>query len=122
MFGTLNAFELRGFFPSDVENEISFKVGKVEKNGEHDLDECDELEENFVGKFIKGARKYRGKLPFKCFNCGKLGYYDSRCHIKASRDRPKKNKGKSINKIYYVREDASIFDDEFDYPDDEDDE
>jgi hypothetical protein len=28
-----------------------------------------------VRKFKKGYGKYKGKLPFKCFNCGKVGHF-----------------------------------------------
>jgi len=38
------------------------------------------LEENFVHNLKKGTRgKYRGKLPFKCFNCGAVGHFVAKC-------------------------------------------
>jgi hypothetical protein len=30
-------------------------------------------------KLKNGSRKYKGKLPFKCFNCGKLVHFDVKC-------------------------------------------
>jgi hypothetical protein len=39
----------------------------------------DEEETNFIRKLQKGSEKYKGKLPFKCFNYGKLGDFSSKC-------------------------------------------
>jgi hypothetical protein len=39
-------------------------------------DEWDEKEEaTFVKRIKKGMGRYKGKLPFKCFNCGTIGHY-----------------------------------------------
>jgi hypothetical protein len=38
----------------------------------------DEQETNFISKLYKGYRKYKGKLPLKCFNCGKVGHFPSK--------------------------------------------
>ena len=35
-------------------------------------------EANFVKKPQKGFGKYKGKLPFKCFNYGKIGHFDKK--------------------------------------------
>jgi hypothetical protein len=32
-----------------------------------------------VRKLKKGYGKYKGKLPFKCFNCGKVGHFLTKC-------------------------------------------
>jgi hypothetical protein len=39
----------------------------------------DEKEANFIRILQKGCQKYKGKLPFKCFNCGKVGHFSSKC-------------------------------------------
>jgi hypothetical protein len=49
---------------------------KVEKNTYSDIDE---IEANFVRRLKKGSDKYKGKFPFKCFNCGKIGHFGSKC-------------------------------------------
>jgi hypothetical protein len=36
-------------------------------------------EENFIKKLHKGSGKYKGKLPFKCFNHGKVGHFVAKC-------------------------------------------
>lgn len=30
-------------------------------------------------KIKRGTRKYKGKIPFKCFECGRIGHYASKC-------------------------------------------
>ena len=42
----------------------------------------EEIEEKFVRRLKKGSGKYKGKLPFKCFNYGKVGHFASKCPYK----------------------------------------
>ena len=43
-------------------------------------DESDDEEiANFVQKLKRGTGKYKGKLPLKCFSCGKIGHFASKC-------------------------------------------
>ena len=39
----------------------------------------DDDEANFVRKLKRGQGKYKGKLPFKCFKCGRVGHFVSKC-------------------------------------------
>lgn len=62
------------------------------------MDDVDDVEANFVSILKKANGKYRGKLPFKCFNYENIGHYASRCPIKSLKDKYKENKGKSVKK------------------------
>ena len=33
----------------------------------------------FIKKLERGTGKYKGKLPLKCFNCGRIGHFTSKC-------------------------------------------
>lgn len=60
----------------------------------------------------KGTGKYKGELTLKCFSCGQIIHYVSRCPNRVVNDKNKENKGKKVKKIYYVREDDDISNDE----------
>jgi hypothetical protein len=63
---TLTAYEMRIVKDKPTSREASFKVEKNEDS------KPDEIEEKFVKRLKKGSGKYRGKLPFKCFNCCRI--------------------------------------------------
>ena len=73
LLGTLTAYEMRISKDQNSSREASFKA---EKSTESDMDE---LEAKFVRRLKIGSRKYKGKLPFKCFNCGKVGHFAAKC-------------------------------------------
>lgn len=58
-------------------------------------------------KLQVGSRKFRGKLPFKCFSCGRVGHYESKCPYKENHKENGKNVSKkkfSDKKIFYSNE------------------
>jgi hypothetical protein len=73
LLGTLTAYEMRINKDKSITREASFKE---DKNTDSDLDD---IEAKFVRRLKKGSGKYQGKLPFKCFNCGKIFHFASKC-------------------------------------------
>lgn len=85
LYGILVAYELRIGRENHSKEKIAFKVLKKTEDQKSKLqsnpqeESHDEEEANFIKKLHKGSGKYKGKLPFKCFDCGKVGYFTSKC-------------------------------------------
>ena len=76
--------------PSDVrgaEFEVSVNESRNISEGED--------EANFVKNLERGSGRFKGKLPFKWFSCGRVGHYVARCP---------QNKGKISDRSYYVHD------------------
>jgi hypothetical protein len=63
----------------------------------------DEEISNFIRKLKKGTKKYKGMIPFKSYNCHKIGHFENKFHnVKSDSDEeedPKKeNKYQKGNK------------------------
>jgi hypothetical protein len=90
LLGTLTAYEMRIVKDKSTSREPSFKVDKNEDS------EPDEIEEKIVRRLKKGSGKYLGKLPFKCFNYGRIGHFSSKCpHKKKDQNSEGEEKYKS---------------------------
>ena len=79
LHGILTAFEMRKEGPS----EAAFEASKEE----------DEV--NFEKNIERETGRFEGKLPFKCFSCGRVGHYGARCPH---------NKGKMSDRSYYIHD------------------
>jgi hypothetical protein len=90
LLGTLTAYEMRIRKDKSTTREASFKANKNTDS------ELDDIEAKFVRRLKKGSGKYQGKLPFKCFNCGKIGHFSSKCpHKKKDQNSEGEEKYKS---------------------------
>src|SRR3984885_9609666 len=110
LHGILTAYEMRKGGPSD-RRVATFKAsGKGEY---YELGHVSEEEEesNFVRNLQRGTGRFKGKLPFKCFACGRVGHYATKFPHKDKIDKGKEpirwNKKQNANKkSYYTHEDS----------------
>jgi len=112
LYGILTAFEMRKGGPLDM-REAAFKAstkGKEEHNESGHISE-EEDEVNFVKKLQWGSRRFRGKLPFKFFACGRVGHCVAKCPHKHKYEKGKEyakwNRKQVVNKrSYYTHENS----------------
>jgi hypothetical protein len=92
LLGTLTSYEMR------ISNDKSTTRGASFKEEKNIDSELDEIEAKLVRRLKKESGKYQGKLPFKCFNCGNIVHFTSKCpHKKEYQNSDYENKYK-LNK------------------------
>jgi hypothetical protein len=139
LHGILIAYEMRTEKDNPTRKEATFKASKRTKknkknpkldcSGSDDYDEYEEMA-NFIRNLKKGSGKYKGNIPFKCFNCGKIGHFSNKFPYSKNKENdeeevPKKekkyqkgdkrrNKTKFFKKCLYSKEDSSSSDEDDD--------
>lgn len=96
MYEAMSAYEMRNFESTNLKKEVSFKASKKEDDVFLD-DNLDDVEANFVRRLKKGADKYKGKLPLKCFNCERSGHFSAPCPYREESNRRRDDKGMKID-------------------------
>ena len=79
LLGILKAYEMRIGKEKSTTREASFKA---DKNTDFEMDV---IKAKFVRRLKKGSGKYKDNMPFKCFNCGKIGHFASKFPHKQKR-------------------------------------
>jgi hypothetical protein len=83
-----------------------------------------------VRRLQRGTEKYKGKLPFKCFNCGEVGHFATKFPHNKNRDNKDKDnfnsnerrKGKTQRNKYFQKQKKNLYSKEDDYLSSESDE
>jgi len=90
LHGILTAYKMRKGGPSD-KREATFKaLGNGDYNDSGNMS-GEEEESNFVKNLQQGSGRFRGKLRFKCFSCGRVGHYATKCPHKDKLDKGKES-------------------------------
>ncbi|XP_059070607.1 uncharacterized protein LOC131860243 [Cryptomeria japonica] len=129
LYGILTAYEMRTNVENPSKRETTFKASKKGKEKEQKSSESSEEDSedevaHLVRKLKRGSGKYKGKLPLKCFNYGKIGHFASKCPYEKEegsddeRDSKFKNSKKFVKrgkkfqrfkKSLYSKEDSDSF-------------
>ena len=109
LHGILTMYEMRTGLNKTSKKEAAFKV--TSKNQSENLDDEEAL---FVSRLNKGTGKYKGKLPLKCFNCGRIGHFSHKCSYPKQEESDHeescchkgRKKYKEKNKNFYSKEES----------------
>ena len=73
LHGIFTSYEMRTGQDGSLKKEATFKA--LSKKQYENLNDEESL---FIKKLEKGTSKYKGNLPLKCFNCGRIGNFSNK--------------------------------------------
>ena len=74
LHGIITAYEIRIGYNAPSRKETTFK-----SIYNYPLENLDKEEAIFISKLERGTGKYKGKIPLKYFNCGRIGHFANKC-------------------------------------------
>jgi len=103
LHGILTTYEMRAGQGKTSKKEATFKISKETKkqkktSNENFSDDSNHEMANFIRKLKRGTDKYKGKLPLKYFNCGKIGHFATKCPHSKQEDNDKEKSNSRENK------------------------
>ena len=73
LHGILTPYEMR-----TGQNESSRKEAAFKSSLKNESENPNDEEAFFINKLERGTGRYKGKLPLKCYNCGRIGHFSSK--------------------------------------------
>ena len=102
LHGIFIGYEMRIGQNGSSKKEASLK--SISKIQSEDLDDEEDI---FIKKLERGTEKYKGNLPLKCFNRGRIGHFAKKCPYPKQEDshdeEPCFHKKDQKNKIIYKK-------------------
>ena len=114
LHGILTAYEMRTKQEDPSGKEAAFKASNQKRTSKprpkseySNNDESDKEEEvNFVRNLKRGTGKYKGKLPLKCFECGRIGHFPFKCPYAKNPNSDDENNYKKNNFFIIIRKET----------------
>ncbi|XP_057847433.2 uncharacterized protein LOC131057276 [Cryptomeria japonica] len=108
LHGILTAYEMHTNVENSSKRETTFKASKKgkekeQKSSKSSEEDSEDEDAHLVRKLKRGSGKFKGKLPLKCFNCGKIDHFASKSPYEKEEDNDDERSSKFKNPKRFVR-------------------